>query len=106
MAIEIKNENIGMIVIGIAILLVVIIIFTELSTMTALIFIGSIIAGAVGIIRLQKTGKLRPTGTLITQYKNNLALKRIRNPRMRQLSPEEYKDFKESQRKNKWKINW
>lgn len=106
MAIEIKNENIPLIVAGIGGTLLIIIIFTELSTMTAIIFLGSITILTLGIIRLQKMGKIRPTSTLITQYKNNLALKKVRNPKMKQLSPQEYKDYKESQRNKKWKIRW
>lgn len=106
MEIEIGNENMIYIIIGIVIIAGTAILYTELGILSILITIIAATAGIWALAKMQKTGSIGNTSVIRTQIKNYFARKRIRNPKMKKITEKEYKEQREREKKKKWKINW
>lgn len=101
MEINFKDDNMIYIVIAIIIIFITIVIATEASALTALIFIISLTTIITTAIYAQKKGKIQYTNTLLTQIRNNYAKKRIHNPKLKPI-----KEGEKPKRKEKWNIHW
>lgn len=104
---EIKIENYMNIIIGaVTTIFIIIVIWTEAGVITTLLLIGSIAAIIIAAIKLQKEGKLEKTHILKNKMKNYYMIKKLRNPQLRGLTQEEYKQEKENAKNREWKVKW
>lgn len=106
MEININNETFAYGIVGIIGIFIIIVAYTEIGPMLALALIISVPTAVVCFIKAQQAGMLQPTGTLMTQIKNDLLRKRVKNPKLRPLTQKEYEEYLENKRKSKFKINW
>lgn len=100
------EQNGHLIIAGIITIFATIVIYTEASAKVALLFMLSIALIVIAIIKLQQNGTLDSTRVYMTKYRNWTMKRRIKNPKMKQYTPEEVKEIKERNRGKKWNIHW
>lgn len=106
MEINIDNKNFPVIIGGLTLLVLFIIITMETSIGIALLISTGLLLIYLGYKRMANAGIVNKPNVLLTQLKNYNAIKKVRDPKLKSYTPQEYKEFKENQKKKKWNVNW